>query len=242
MLARLVELLAGNSLDFGYVFVFSILLLCGFGLPMPEDIILVTGGVLAWLASDLEKATLSSLINDRGLVTMVGVGLAGILAGDTCIFLAGRRFGHRVADFPPLRRVITPAKLELVEKKVRTRGNIVVMFARFLPGLRAPTFFTVGHARMPLWEFLFFDGVAALVSAPLWVCLGFWFGSDLEEAARVASRFSHYILLAVAVVLLAFAARWLQGRREARAGPAVPAPAPVDRGYEDGAPAASERD
>jgi membrane protein DedA with SNARE-associated domain len=220
MLARLVDLLAGNSLDIGYAFVFAILLLCGFGLPMPEDVILVTGGVLAWLASDLETASLRALVSDRGLLAMIVVGLSGILAGDTIIFLAGRRFGHRVADFRPLRRVITPEKLELVEKKIRKRGNIVVMFARFLPGLRAPTFFTVGHARMPLWEFLLFDGAAALVSAPLWVCMGFWFGSDLEQAARVAARFSHYILLAVAVVLAALAVRWLHARR------AAPAPAP----------------
>jgi membrane protein DedA with SNARE-associated domain len=169
--------------------------------------------VLAWLASDLESVSVSALLSDRGLLTMIAVGLSGIVAGDTIIFLAGRRFGHRVADFRPLRRVITPEKLELVEKKVRRRGNVVVVFARFLPGLRAPTFFTVGHARMPLWEFLLFDGAAALVSAPLWVCVGFWFGSDLEQAARVAARFGHYILLAVGVVLAALAARWFQARR-----------------------------
>ena len=219
MLERLVDLLAGNSLDIGYAFVFLILLLCGFGLPMPEDVVLVTGGVLAWLASDLESVSFAGMLGDRGLLAMVAVGLSGILAGDTVIFLAGRRFGHRVADFRPLRRVITPQKLETVEKKVRRRGNVVVMFARFLPGLRAPTFFTVGHARMPLWEFLLFDGAAALVSAPLWVCVGFWFGSDLEEAAHVAARFSHYILLGVAVVLAALVFRWVQARRVAAPPP-----------------------
>jgi membrane protein DedA with SNARE-associated domain len=220
MLERLVELLAGHSLDLGYAFVFFILMLCGFGLPMPEDVVLVTGGVLAWLASDLEKASLGAMLADRGLLAMVLVGLGGILAGDTVIFLAGRRYGHRVADFRPLRRIITPEKLQIVEKKIRTRGNVVVLFARFLPGLRAPTFFTVGHARMPLWEFLLFDGAAALVSAPLWVCLGFWFGSDLQAAAHVAARFSHYILLAVAVVVVALYVRWLQARRS------VPVPLP----------------
>jgi len=215
MLARLVDLLSGNSLEIGYVFVFVVLLMCGFGLPMPEDVVLVTGGVLAWLSSDLEQASVAGMVRDPGLVAMVFVGLAGILAGDSVIFLAGRRFGHRVADFRPLRRIITPEKLELVEKKVRTRGNVVVMFARFLPGLRAPTYFTVGHARMPYWKFLLFDGSAALISAPLWVCLGFWFGSDLEEAARVARQFSHYILLGVAVVLAALVFRWVQARRTA---------------------------
>lgn len=219
MLARLVDMLGGHGLHVGYGFVFSILVLCGFGLPMPEDVVLATGGVLAWLASDLEKVSLGGMLRDPGLLTMVAVGLAGILAGDTIIFLAGRRFGHRIADVRPLRRIVTPAKLEAVEKHIRRRGNLVVVIARFLPGLRAPTFFTVGHARMPLWEFLLFDGVAALVSAPLWVCLGFWLGSDLETLAREASRFSHYILLAVGVVLAAIGIRWMQARRAAAPEP-----------------------
>ncbi len=221
MLERLVDLLGGHGLHVGYAFVFVILCLCGFGLPMPEDVVLATGGVLAWLASDIEEVTFSAMIRDRGLIIMVLVGLAGIVAGDAVIFLAGRRFGHRIADIGPLRRVITPAKLEAVEKHIRRRGNLVVLVARFLPGLRAPTFFTVGHAKMPFWEFLLFDGSAALLSAPFWVCLGFWLGSDLESLAHEASRFSHLILLGVGVVLFALWVRWWQARRAAQ-----PAPAP----------------
>jgi membrane protein DedA with SNARE-associated domain len=215
MLERLVEMVGGYSLQFGYGFVFLGLVLCGFGLPLPEDVLLVTGGVLAWLASDLEVATLGGMISDRGLLAMIAVGLAGILAGDSVIFLAGRKFGVRVADFRPLRRLITPEKLEKVEKLMRRRGNIVVVIARYLPGIRAPTYFTAGHAGLPYWEFLLFDGTASLVSAPLWVCLGFYFGSNIQEAAHAAGRFGHYILLAVAVVLLAIGLRWLQGRRAA---------------------------
>jgi len=218
MLERLVDMLGGHGLHVGFAFVFTVLVLCGFGLPMPEDVVLATGGVLAWLASDVREVTFGAMIRDRGLLTMMAVGLAGILTGDAVIFLAGRRFGHRVADIAPLRRIVTPAKLEAVEKQIRRRGNLVVIVARFLPGLRAPTFFTVGHARMPLWEFLAFDGAAALVSAPLWVGLGFWLGSDLQELARAASRFSHYIMLAVAlVVALLWARAW--HRRRASAPP-----------------------
>ncbi len=213
MLERLVDMLGGHGLHVGMAFVFTVLLLCGFGLPMPEDVVLATGGVLAWLASDVTEVTFGAMIRDRGLLAMIVVGLAGIVAGDTIIFLAGRRFGHRVADVAPLRRIVTPAKLEAVEKQIRRRGNLVVLIARFLPGLRAPTFFTVGHARMPLWEFVAFDGAAALISAPLWIGLGFWLGSDLQSLAREASRFSHYILIAVGLVLFALWARWWQARR-----------------------------
>jgi membrane protein DedA with SNARE-associated domain len=223
MLERLVELLAGHGLHAGYVAVFTVLLLCGFGLPMPEDVILATGGVLAWLARGRPVHTVAQMFRDPGLLTMIVVGLAGILVGDSIIFMAGRKFGHRVADFRPLRRIITPAKLERVEKELRVRGNVLVMLARFLPGLRTPTFFVVGHARLPYWEFFLFDGAAALVSAPLWVCLGFWFGSDIQKAAKEASKFSHYILvasLAVAAILI-FRWRRQRAREAALARPAV---------------------
>lgn len=216
MLEHLVEM-GGQSLQFGLAFVFGALVLCGFGLPMPEDIILVAGGVLAWRASPLEQATLVTMLRDEGLVWMIGAGLGGIIAGDFIIFLLGRRFGVRVADFRPLRRVITPDKLEKVEKLMRRRGKFMVVLARYIPGLRAPTYFTAGHAGMPVWEFLLLDGVAALVSAPLWVCIGFYFGSNLEAAAREAHRFGNYILVGVALLVLGLALRWahLHHRRKA---------------------------
>lgn len=225
MLERLVDMLAGHSLHVGWAFVFVVLVFCGFGLPLPEDIVLVTGGVLAWLASDLHVATLSTMFRDEGFLAMVAVGLAGILAGDSTIYLLGRRFGVRVAEIRPLRRIVSPEKLEQVEKKIRRYGNVVVMIARFLPGLRAPTFFTVGHARMPFWEFLLFDGAAALVSAPLWVAVGFYFGSDIQEAAHAAKRFGHYILAAALAVVGALLVRWLQARRAAQAAQAAAAEA-----------------
>ncbi len=224
MLEHLVGMVEGQSLFVGYAFVFVALVLCGFGLPMPEDIILVTGGVLAWLASPLEAASLRGMAHDDGLIGMVLIGLAGILAGDSVIFWAGRRFGIRVADFKPLRRVVTPEKLEKVEKLMRRRGNVVVMLARYLPGIRAPTYFTAGHARMPYWEFLLFDGVAASISAPLWVCLGFYFGSNIEAATRQAQRFGHYILGAMALIILVLALRWVRARRARSAAPLPPPP------------------
>jgi len=213
MLERLVEHLQDHSLGVGYLFVFVVLLACGFGFPMPEDVILVTGGVLAWLASPLEEPSLAGMFRDDGVRAMVAVGLAGIVAGDSVIYWAGRRFGRRVAEVWPFRRLITPEKLERVERLLRQRGALVVIIARFLPGLRAPTYFTVGHSRVSFWVFLLFDGMAALVSAPLWVFLGFWFGDDIERAAKEAARFGHYILGGVVALVAVLAFRWWRKRR-----------------------------
>lgn len=214
MLEELVSLLSGHSLVAAHVLVLFVLVLCGLGLPMPEDIVLVTGGVLAWLASPVEPLTFVTMITHPTTLTMVATGLIGILAGDSIIFFAGRRIGGRVADSRLLRRLVTPAKVKKVERMMRRRGSVVVMIARFLPGLRAPTYFTVGHAGFPYWRFLLYDGIAALVSAPLWVLLGYWFGDDIRRAAETASRFSHIVVAAaVGLVVGAILLRWWKHRR-----------------------------
>lgn len=226
MLERLVDLLQNHSLVVGFVFVFGVLLLCGFGFPMPEDVILVTGGVLAWMASPLETPTLAGMAGDTGLLLMIATGMAGILAGDSVIYWAGRRLGRRVAEFRVLRHMVTPEKLQQVETRLRRQGNVVVMIARFLPGLRAPTYFTVGHSHFAYWKFLLYDGLAALVSAPLWVCLGFWFGDDIQRAAAEAGRFSRVVLGGVLVLLAVLGARWWWRRRQAAAAPPAAEPPP----------------
>ncbi len=218
MLERLVDHLQNQSLGLGYAAVFGLLLAAGFGFPLPEDVPLIAGGVLAWLASPLEQATLRGMVADPGFQVMVAVGMGGILVGDSVIYWAGRGIGRRVAEVWPFRKLVTPEKLERVERLLRQRGKVVVMVARFLPGLRAPTYFTVGHSRLPFWEFLLFDGLAAAISAPLWVCLGFWFGDDIERAARAGSEFGSWILGAVLVLLAVLAGRAWLSRRRASAG------------------------
>ncbi len=214
MVEDFVAMLSGHALGAAAGAMFVGLILCGLGLPVPEDVVLVTGGVLTWLTSPLEPLTLVGMLTHPQTLIMVFTGLLGILAGDSIIFFAGRRFGGQISQSRWLRRIVKPAKQKRVEHLLRQRGNVVVMIARFLPGLRAPTYFTVGHARVRYTTFLFFDGLAALVSAPLWVFLGFWFGDDIRKAATTASRFS-YILAgaAAAIVVVWLVVRYWRKRR-----------------------------
>lgn len=61
-------------------------------------------------------------------------------------------------------------------RAVRARySNWVLFVARFLPGLRSPIFLTAGMTRrIPFWRFLLLDGLAALISVPVWVYLGYF--------------------------------------------------------------------
>src|SRR5437762_10686812 len=108
-----------------YLSIFGVLVACGRGVPLPEDISLIMGGFLAHKGA-------------AHLPVMMGVGFVGILCGDSLIYLAGRRVGDRVAGGRGFfARIVTPEKRARVEKLFQGHGEKIVMLARFLPGVRA---------------------------------------------------------------------------------------------------------
>jgi membrane protein DedA with SNARE-associated domain len=150
-----------------YLLIYVVLVACGLGIPLPEDISLVMGGFLSHLGV-------------TSLPVMMAVGFLGILTGDSLIYSAGRRMGLLSQGTGFFARVVTPEKRAKVERLFAVHGQKIVMVARFLPGIRAVTYFTAGSAGMSYWRFIFWDGLAALVSAPLFVYLGSHFGGHLR--------------------------------------------------------------
>ena len=154
------DLLISIFSDYGYLAVFVMLLLCGFGLPIPEDITLVAGGIIAGLGyADVH--------------TMFAVCMAGVLIGDGIMFTLGHHFGQHILAFAPVRRLVTPQRFAQVQEKFVKYGNWVLFIARFLPGLRSPIFIVAGMSRrISIWRFILMDGLAASISVPVWVYLG----------------------------------------------------------------------
>lgn len=203
----LLSLIGGASGGLGaYLLVFGILVICGLGVPMPEDISLILGGFLAFQG----KADLS---------IMMLVGYLGILVGDSIIFFAGRRIGSKVGQSPNglIGRVITPEKRARVETLFKRQGEKIVMLARFMPGVRTVTYFTAGSVGMRYVRFALFDSLAALVSAPVFVYLGFRFGGELDWLFEQIKNGQRTVLLVlVAVGLIGFLVYRWRSRREKR--------------------------
>jgi membrane protein DedA with SNARE-associated domain len=208
-----------------YASVFGILVACGLGIPLPEDVSLILGGFLVHQGA-------------ASLPVMMGVGFLGILSGDSLIYLAGRRFGKKVGRKPGgfFARIITPAKRAKVEGMFARHGQKIVMIARFLPGVRAVTYFTAGSAGMRYSHFIFFDGVAALASAPAFVYLGYHFGGELQMLVDNVRHGQVKVIGAMVVVALSY---WLVSRIRKRRAAAKEAAMPSEP-LSDEAPAAPE--
>ena len=71
-------------------------------------------------------------------------------------------------------------------------------------------FIAAGIFRIPLWKMLVFDGGAALISVPLWVLAGYFFGEHipqiLEYARHVKEWLFGLVLAAIAGVALSLPA------------------------------------
>ena len=170
---------------------------CGLGLPLPEDVALITGGYLAGKGPPIGVGSLP---------LMILVGLAGILIGDSIIFRAGATYGEALLQ-TRIGRHIPGEKVERIIGLFERHGPKFIMMARFLPGVRAVTYFVAGTTGVPYWKFLLYDGIAACASAPGWVLLGYWAGKN--RMLRKAWQYAKEVQIGVIGVILAIIILWV---------------------------------
>lgn len=195
-------LLENFFIQFGYIAVFLVLVLCGFGIPIPEDVTLVAGGVISGLGY-------------TNVHIMFFVGLAGVLVGDGIIFLLGRFYGERILQFKPIARLLNPKRYAQVQAKFDKYGNRVLFIARFLPGLRTPIFLTAGMSgRISFWQWLVMDGFAALISVPIWVYLGDYGAENKDWLITQIHRFQHILFVIIGIGAAFIAWIWWKKRQK----------------------------
>jgi len=198
-----IDLVSRLSGPVAYCALIGMLLACGLGLPIPEDITLLS----AVLIASGERISLTG-----ALIT----GFVGVLVGDAILFYAGRIFGKRVFSLPGARRLFTPERVASAEARIRKNGPFICFIARFLPGLRSPVFAMSGALGVRPRTFFMLDGLAALVSVPIWVFVGYWFGENFEDALRKVKHVEIYIFTAVGFLIVSYVIFKLVRRSQAR--------------------------
>lgn len=183
-----------------YLLVFGILLLCGFGLPIPEDITLIAGGLMAYY----QRAD---------VFVMIGAGLAGVLIGDGVMFQIGRRFGYRVFEWKWMAKILNAERLETVKDKLKNHGYKVIFSARFMPGVRSLVFLSSGALGIPFRVFFLFDGLAAMISVPAIVYSCYFFGDQINKAVGVIQSIEHGIVAVIALAICYFLVKYFRKRR-----------------------------
>lgn len=180
---------------------FSILVSCGFGLPVPEDITLIAGGFLAY----------EEVISVHWFVL---IAYAGVMLGDSVIFILGRIYGSKLLSSKLMSRILTKRSLTRARYAYRRYGNKIFFIARFLPGLRTPIYFTGGSLHSKFYLFFIFDSIAALISVPIWVYAAYFFGEYIHKVISLGKNIQIAILLIVVVAVGWKVRKYLREKRE----------------------------
>jgi membrane protein DedA with SNARE-associated domain len=178
--------------EFTYLGVFLILFVAGLGVPIPEELPIMAGGVLA----------------HEGVVRwwlMLPVCVLGVLSGDVVLYWIGRHWGERVLSWRAVRFVMSREREESLKAAYRRHGVKIVFTARHVMGLRAAAFLTAGIARVPFGKFLAVDAAAAMVGVPVSFGLAFFFTDQLEAIIAGVHRVERWVVILALVV----AAAWI---------------------------------
>lgn len=202
------ELMQGELAEvierFTYAAIIGVLLLCGMGLPLPEEVPILTSAILA----------ASGTLNPWYALTAL---MFGVMAGDSVMFWLGNRWGSRVFEHRLTRRMLTPERNEKIAGYFAKYGAWIIFVARFLPGLRAPLFLTSGSMKVKFWVFFAMDGAAALLSIPTSFWLAYYFTDQLEKVLKVRDTVQYWAFGAAIVFVVGglLVKRWWKNRSKA---------------------------
>ena len=156
---------------YGYLGIFLALLASGMGFPIPEELPVITAGILV----GHEDTQLKWYI-------MLPVVIVGVVISDGLLYGMGRLWGSWLLSRKWVQKhILSDEKRAQIEKNFHDRGIAVLLGARFLPGIRTPIFLMAGVLRVPLGRFLLADGLYAIPG----VNLLFWLSYLLTDQVLV---------------------------------------------------------
>ncbi|MGD0631986.1 MAG: VTT domain-containing protein [Terracidiphilus sp.] len=188
-------------LTYGYLLLFSWVLVEQFGIPLPATPVLLAAGALS--AEGQMSFPLALLL-----------GVAGALTADSTWFLVGRRYGHHVLRLLCKLSMEPTICVRRTQDSFGRRRGVTLMIAKFVPGLATLAPPVAGENGMNFWEFLFFDGIGAAAWVLVLLTAGRLFGDALKRDPSLLNwvgRFSG--LLLVLGILGFFVARIVRRRR-----------------------------
>lgn len=191
-----------------YALVFGLLVACGIGAPMNEDVVLLAAAAL----------TLSGVMQP---LPLVAVAWFGLIAGDALIFHWGYRYGARILRHRWFARILPEARLTAAQARVQRGGPASIFVIRFLPGIRTALFFAAGTLKIPYRTFFLFNGLAAAIELPLLVFGVRYIGGRWKEILPAIQQAQGWLLAGVvAIVVIVVALHRMRSRAKTK----LPAP------------------
>ena len=208
------ESLLSGFAQHGYAILFGIVFLEAVGFPVPAALaLLIAGGAAANGALQVSYALFGAI--------------AAMLAGDTLMFLVGRYTGWWLLGV--LCRIsLNPESciLRSADSFYR-RGRMLLVVAKFIPGINAMTPPLAGSMNMRFWPFIRLDAAGAVLYIGACFGVGFVFSDALAVVTRGYHAFGRVVGWGVIALIAIYGGfqvwLWIKARRLVAVPLAIPA-------------------
>lgn len=191
--------------QYGAWFIFFAFIVCGIGLHISEDFLLIPAGIAIY----------------HGTMTWPETILAayfGLVLGDSGWIWVCRTFGTRLVHSKRFLRMMGPRRLLEAKHAMESRGVIVLILARFIPGTRTPVLTMTGILHLPWWKFLAVELSTVAITAPAQIGIGYLGAMGYQSAKGLGDLLTVGLAGTALLVAGVLAWRWWK-QAKARKGP-----------------------
>jgi membrane protein DedA with SNARE-associated domain/rhodanese-related sulfurtransferase len=190
--------------EHGYSILFAAVFLESIGIPVPAALaLLIAGG--------------ASARGNMNVALASGCGLSAMVVGDVLMYLVGRYTGWWLLGL--LCRIsLNPESCVLSSAaSFHRRGRVVLIFAKFIPGINTMAPPLAGSMNMRPVQFLALDGAGAALYVSAYISVGYLFSDLIGSITKGYHRFGSVMgeaLMAAAAGYVGYLVwMWIKGRR-----------------------------
>jgi membrane protein DedA with SNARE-associated domain len=195
--------------DASLVLILVGLVISQLGLPVPEPVFAVALGLVC---------------ERQGLPLHVPIwsSCLAVLLGDLLLYHLARAIGLGALDRRPLVWLVPTRVRPRIDALFERHGAMTIFVARFFTGVRFAAFALAGMRRMAILRFILWDGLAILVTVPIFAALGFMFAYHAPALNQHVTRAKYLVFAVLVLVVVGYVALVVWRRRGKRASGATP--------------------
>jgi membrane protein DedA with SNARE-associated domain len=160
-----------------------------------------------WLMITMQQQPATTVLFASAIVAL------GSSLGASVTYWLARLGGRSLVDRLMRKLHIKPQAMGRVERLFDKHGALLVLAARFLPGVRQLVNIPAGLARMPYWKFMSYSLIGSFFWSLLFIGAGTVLGAEWHRFSQMTGDAAPYALAVAALGGALALAIWLVTRR-----------------------------
>lgn len=177
--------------SYGYLGVFFLIFLENIFPPIPSEVILLFGGFMI---------TYTKL----NIITMVIISTIASCFGSLVLYFIGKYIN--------IKKIVTSKYFKFLKIKTKDidlaiswfnkKGNLTVLFCRFIPLIRSLISIPAGISKMPIVKFLIYTTVGSFIWNTVLIILGYILGENYISVLKILDTYSNIVIFILIIIFI----------------------------------------